>query len=68
MNKIKTSILIATMLPFVAAAHPGMDHHGGLVNGVVHFFSSVDHLLWLLPVIVVGGVFLRKKLLPQRHR
>ncbi len=68
MNKIKTILFAAAMLPLTAMAHPGMDHHGGVIDGIAHFFSSVDHLLLLLPVVVVGGVLLGKKLLPQRHR
>ena len=66
MNRIyKIFGLVALLTPIaVVEAHPGLDHSGGVMDGVIHLLSSSDHLLMLLAVVGVGALLLRRKLLP----
>lgn len=54
MNKI-IMVMVLLIPSFATEAHTGVVHIGGLLDGVVHFFTSADHLLILL--VGVFGVF-----------
>ncbi|MBC8520038.1 MAG: HupE/UreJ family protein [Gammaproteobacteria bacterium] len=57
--------MIALLSPTaVVEAHPGLDHVGGVLDGVIHLLSSADHLLLLLAVVGVGALLLSRKILP----
>ncbi len=49
MNKMIGVMLLVMSLPVLA--HPGLDHHGGVWDGVVHFLGSIDHWLPLLLLV-----------------
>ncbi len=49
------------LLPQLAVAHPGLDHHGTLLDGLLHLISSLDHLLPLLLGVAVVALLLRRR-------
>ena len=56
-------MVIALFVTPFAHAHPGHEHDRGLVTGLLHTFSSVDHFPFLLGgglliVLVAGIVYL----------
>ena len=69
MNKIKkiVSLLMLLVTATVAEAHPALVESPHLLDGILHFFSSVDHLLTFVAV-GAGLLYLRRKLSPQRNR
>jgi hydrogenase/urease accessory protein HupE len=50
--KQKFTAMLMLFSPF-AYAHPG-DHHGGILNAVVHLVSEPDHLTMALIAVVIG--------------
>ena len=51
--------VIAAMLPIsVVQAHAGLVEGGSLLDGFVHLFSSGDHLLLLLALVAVIGLWM----------
>ncbi len=67
MNRLKMLVVSLLMMPFVVHAHPGMNHSGGWLDGVIHLFSSLDHLFPLLIAMMIGGVVWRR-VRPQRQQ
>lgn len=63
MNKIKkiVSLLILLVIATVAEAHPALVDSPHLLDGILHFFSSIDHLLTFVAV-AVGMLYLRRRL------
>lgn len=55
---------VVLLAPFAASAHPGLDaglHHGaGLVGGLVHPFTGLDHVLAMLAVGLWSGLTARR--------
>jgi hydrogenase/urease accessory protein HupE len=50
--KQKTFAMLMLFSPF-AYAHPG-EHHGNILNAVVHLLSEPDHLAMALIAVVIG--------------
>jgi len=52
MNKIKEIVLLLMLLltATVVEAHPALVESPHLLDGIIHFFSSVDHLLTFVGV------------------
>lgn len=60
MIQINKIIMVMVLLSpsFAAEAHTGAIHIGSMLDGVVHFFTSVDHLLMMLiGIFVVFRIF-----------
>jgi hydrogenase/urease accessory protein HupE len=51
--KQKFTAMLMLFSPF-AYAHPG-EHHGNILNAVVHLVSEPDHLAMALIAVVIGG-------------
>lgn len=45
--------------PGAAFAHPG-EHHGGLLDALMHLLGEPDHLAMLLGAVVVGLLLARR--------
>ena len=52
MKQKSFAMLLVLFSPF-AYAHPG-EHHGNILNAVVHLVSEPDHLAMALIAVVVG--------------
>jgi hydrogenase/urease accessory protein HupE len=50
--KQKSFAMLMLFSPF-AYAHPG-EHHGNILNAVVHLLSEPDHLAMALIAVVIG--------------
>ncbi len=52
----KVSIAVFSLMPVLAIAHAGHDHHyNSLLNGFVHPFTGLDHFMMLLAFAVLIG-------------
>jgi hydrogenase/urease accessory protein HupE len=51
--KQKTFAMLLLIFSPLAYAHPG-EHHGNMLNAVVHLLSEPDHLAMALIAVVVG--------------
>lgn len=69
MNMIKkiVPLLMLLVIATVAEAHPALVEGPHLLDGIIHLFSSADHLLTFVAV-GVGLFYLRRKQSPQRDR
>jgi hydrogenase/urease accessory protein HupE len=69
MNKSKKNVALLLMLVSagVVEAHPALVDSPHLLDGIIHFFSSADHLLTFVAV-GVGLVYLVRRLNLQRNR
>ncbi len=69
MNMIKkiVSLLMLLSVAMVAEAHPALVESPHLLDGIIHFFSSADHLLTFVAV-GVGLLYLKRRLSPQRNQ
>lgn len=69
MKKIEniTALLLMLVTATVVEAHPGLVESPHLMDSIIHFFSSADHLLTFVAV-GVGLVYLVRRLGLQRNR
>jgi urease accessory protein len=49
-NKLITTLLLATLAPTAALAHPGHDAGAGFMAGVLHPLTGFDHVLMIVAV------------------
>jgi urease accessory protein len=49
-------MLVATLLPLAAQAHPGHESHAGLMQGLLHPLTGWDHLFVLLSLGVLAAL------------
>lgn len=54
MKKLVSSLVLAVCVPFAASAHPG--HSEAVAAPIGHWTASVDHLLMLGGLLVIGAV------------
>jgi len=50
-------LLASLLVAPLAQAHPGHQHDGGLLAGIVHSFLTMDHALILLAIGVGYGLW-----------
>ncbi|HEY4367449.1 MAG TPA: HupE/UreJ family protein [Steroidobacteraceae bacterium] len=48
-------VSLAVAIPLTAVAHPGIEHVTGFMQGVIHPFTGIDHMLAMVAVGLMAG-------------